>query len=392
MVVYDEQREVDMMRSLMTRLPAQLFRLRKEWKSIIGWLLLPLIMTVLVMKGVGVWQEETKVPIALVVEEETQLANQLVDELLHTELLHIHFMELPEALHKLEQHELDSVFVIQEGYEENVLTNRRNQVIEAYSSNQSFAYQAIVETVTSLAQQDMARSKAAFVIKQLFKDYGTADEWDYDEITEKSRERQENNALLQTTFTYFNVEQEGKDSSLPLLQVFDVWSLFAMISTFFLFDWVLKESRPEIRARWLFTSISFRRYGLGMLGLYTLILFIVDFLTVAIFVPLFDVTLSFKLILSLLSFRLTVNLLVFLLASIYRNLFMYYVSGFAIALFFITLGGAIIPLDGLLRRWPWIEKLSPVQSLLATTISIEWLVILSLGLVCWIWKGGKVNA
>lgn len=381
-----------MMKGAMARLPAQFFRLRKEWKSTIGWLLLPVMLTVLVMKSVGIWQEETKVPIALVVEEETQLANQLVSELENTELLHIHFMALPDALHKLEQHELDSVFVIREGYEENVLTNRRNQVIEAYSSNQSFAYQAIVETVTSLAQQDMARSKAAFVIKQLFNEYGTVGDWDYDEITERSRERQENSALLQTTFSFYNMEQEEKDASIPLLQVFGVWSLFAMITTFFLFDWMLKENRPEIRARWLYTSISFRRYGLGMLLLYTSILFIMDILTAAIFATLFDITLSLNLFLALLFFRLTINLLAFLLASVYRQLFMYYVSGFAIALLFITLGGAIIPLDGLVKRWPWIEMLSPVQSLLAMSVPVGWLIALSIGLMLWIWKGGKVSA
>lgn len=375
-----------------SRLPVQFFRLRKEWKSIIGWLFMPVIMTVLVMKSVGIWQEETKVPIGLVVEEETQLANQLVKELVNTELLQIHFMELSEALHKLEQHELDSVFVIREGYEEKVLSNRRNQVIEAYSSNQSFAYQAIVETVTSLAQQDMARSKAAFVIKQLFNDKGAAGDWDYDEIIEKSRERQENSALLKTTFSYYNMEQEQKDVTMPLLQVFGVWSFFAMITTFFLFDWMLKETRPNIRARWLYTSISFRKYGLGMLLLYSGFLVVVDYLTVVVFANLFDVTITIKLLLSLLAFRLTINLLAFLLASVYQQLFMYYVTGFAIALLFITLGGAIIPLDGILRRWPWIEMLSPVQSLLATSIPLIWLIVLSLGLVYWIWRGGRVNA
>lgn len=374
------------------RLPVQFFRLRKEWKSIIGWLLLPVIMTVLVMKSIGAWQEETKVPIALVVEEETQLATQLVNGLQNTELLHIHFMALTDALHKLEQHELDSVFVIRAGYEESVLTNRRNQVIEAYSSNQSFAYQAIVETVTSLAQQDMARSKAAIVIKQLFNEYGTVDDWDYVEITEKSRERQENSALLQTNFSFYNMEQEEEDTSIPLLQVFGVWSFFAMITTFFLFDWMLKDNRPEMRARWLYTSISFKRYGLGMLLLYTSLLFVVDILTTFVFMIFFDVILSFKLILSLLFFRITVNLLAFLLANFYRQLFMYYVSGFAIALLFITLGGAIIPLDGLVKRWPWIEMLSPVQSLLATTVPVGWLVVLLIGLTLWIWRGGKANA
>ena len=380
------------MKSLIARLPAQFFRLRKEWKSIMGWLFLPIIMTVLVMKSVGMWQEETKVPIALVVEEETQLAGQLVNELVGTELIGIHFMELSEALHKLEQHELDSVFVIKEGYEKSVLSGRRNQVIEAYSSNQSFAYQAVVETVTSLAQQDVARSKAAFVIKRLMNEYGSVDVWDYDEIIGKSRERQQNEALLQTTFTYYDMDLGINDSPVPLLQVFGVWSFFAMITTFFLFDWVLKENRPSLRPRWLFTSISFRRYGLGMLFLYTAILFVVDFLTVVVFSTLFDVVMSSKLLFSLFIFRLTINLFAFLLASVYRQLFMYYVSGIAITLFFITLGGAIIPLDGLLRRWPWIEALSPVQSLLTESIPLDWLILLLVGLALWIWKGGKTIA
>ena len=378
--------------SSMARLPAQFFRLRKEWKSIMGWLLLPILMTILVMKSVGVWQDETEVPIALVVEEETQLANQLVNELLGTELLRIHFMELSEALHKLEQHELDSVFVIKEGYEESVLSGRRNQVIEAYSSNQSFAYQAIVETVTSLAQQDVSRSKAAFVIKQLMNDYGSVEVWDYDEIIGKSRERQQNEALLQTTFTYYDADSGVTDSRLPILEVFGVWALFAMITTFFLFDWVLKESRPSLRPRWLFTFISFRRYALGMLLLYTSILFLVDVLTVVVFSALFGVVMTSKLLISLFFFRLTINLLAFLLASVYRQFFIYYVSGIALALLLITLGGAIIPLDGLVRKWPWVETLSPIQSLLTESIPLGWLIMVSVGLTLWIWKGDKAIA
>ncbi|WP_225941952.1 ABC transporter permease [Sporosarcina limicola] len=369
-----------------------LTRFRNEWKSIVCWLLLPIVMTLLVMKSVGVWQEETKVPIALVVQEETQLAKQLVDEIVNTELLHVHFMVLDEALHKLEQHELDSVFVIREGYEESVLSNRRNQLIEAYSSNQSFAYQAVVETITSLAQQDVARSKASFVIKQLFVDYGRESEWDYGEIIGKSHERQQNEALLRTSFSYYDKEETSNDSTAPLLQVWGVWTLFAMITTFFLFDWMLKENRPSMRPRWLFTAISFRRYALGMLLFYTAILFSVDVLTAFIFLALFDEAVTIRILLSLYAFRLTVNVLAFLLASVYRQLFMYYVSGIAIALFLIVIGGAILPLDGLMRKWPWIELLSPVQSLLTGSIPIGWLIALSTLLVLWMWKGGKTIA
>ena len=142
----------------------RLMRLKRTGKVFCAGCYLPIIMTVLTMQGVVTWQEETRVPIALVVEEQTEMATRLVDDIASTELLHIQFISLDEALHKLEQHELDSVFVIREGYEDHILANRRNQLIEAYSSNRSFAYRAVVETITSYAQQDAARSKAAFVI------------------------------------------------------------------------------------------------------------------------------------------------------------------------------------------------------------------------------------
>ena len=38
-------------------------------------------MTVLIMQGVETWQEETKVPIAIVVEEQTEMAAHLVDNI-----------------------------------------------------------------------------------------------------------------------------------------------------------------------------------------------------------------------------------------------------------------------------------------------------------------------
>ena len=130
------------------------------------------------------------------------MAARLVEDIASTDLLQIHFLQLDDALHKLEQHELDSVFVIREGYEDNILANRRNQLIEAYSSNRSFAYRAVVETITSFAQQDASRTKAAFVIKQLFKDYGMDNDWSYSEIIANSQKRQQSEALLQSSFSF----------------------------------------------------------------------------------------------------------------------------------------------------------------------------------------------
>lgn len=364
-------------------------RWRQEWKSLVCWLLLPIVMTVLLMKSVGVWQEEMTVPIALVVEEQTELVQQLVADIERVDLLHIYYLELDDALHKLEQHELDSVFVIREGYEDNILAGRRNQLIEAYSSNRSYAYQTVVETITSFAQQDAARSKAAFVVKQLFKDANMEDQWDYAEIVDSGRERQQNEALLKSTFSYFDKNSETAEQSLSIVSVWGVWSFFSMMTVFFLFDWVVKENRPAMRSRWQFTTLSFGQYAMGTFLLYTLLLVAIDLLAAGIFLNLFDEKTA---IVSLVTFRLTINLLAFLVASVFKQLFMYYVSGVAIALLLAVVGGAIVPLEGLTQKWPWLESVSPVHALLDGTIPVVWLTALVSLSVLWVWKGAKSYA
>ena len=372
-----------------TILSTRWMRWRQEWKSQVCWLLLPIVVTVLLMKSAGVWQEEMTVPIALVVDEQTELVQQLVADIENVDLLHIYYLGLADALHKLEQHELDSVFVIREGYEDNILAGRRNQLIEAYSSNRSYAYQTVVETITSFAQQDAARSKAAFVVKQLFKDAHMEDKWNYAEIVDSGRERQQNEALLKSTFSYFDKESEAAEQSLSLVSVWGIWSLFAMMTVFFLFDWVVKENRPTMRSRWQFTTLSFGQYAIGTFLLYTLLLVAVDLLAAGIFLNLFDEKTA---LVSLVTFRLTINLLAFLIASRFRQLFMYYVSGVAIALLLAVVGGAIVPLEGLTRKWPWLEAVSPVHALLDGTIPVVWLTALVSLSVLWVWKGAKSYA
>lgn len=385
MDVVELEREVESM----NRMPAQVFRLKKEWKSVVCWLLAPILLTVFVMKIFGALQEETKVPIALIVEDSSTLANQLAQEIEKNEMLFVHYMELDDALHKLKQHELDSVFVIREGYSESVLANRRNGLIEAYSSNRSFAYPAISETVMSFAQQDISRSKAATVIRQVLDEYGMGNEWDYDEIIRKSEEKQKNESLLRTSFSYGKQTGQPDEKPLNLLNSRAVWAFFTIIAAFFLFDWMIKESRPSMQVRWLYTSTSYKSHAIRMLGLYSSLTIFSDALTLFVFhfVLLEPVTLS--IIFPLLTFRVTLNLFAFLLAIVHRQMFMYYMTGIATALLLSVTGGAVVPLDALSRRWQWVEVISPVRSLLTTTVPIVWLVLLILMLAAWMLKGGK---
>lgn len=370
----------------------RLMRWKKEWKSLLFWLIFPLIMTFVVLQSVGAWQAETKVPIALVVEEETEMVTHLVEEIAQSELLLIHYMEFEEALHKLEQHELDSVFVIREGYEDHILANRRNQLIEAYSSNRSFAYRTVVEMIASIAQQDAARSKAAFVIRQLYKEHGMEDEWSYSDIIVSSQERQQNKALLQTSFNFYAQTDTGEEQLVSLLSIKGVWSFFALLTTFFLFDWVVKENRPSLRPRWHFAQLPFKTYAFGTFWLYSVLLVIVDVATVVLLSTFYKENITFMGIVSLLTFRLTINLLAFLLATVFAQSFFYYITGTAVSLFLVVGGGGIIPLEGITRKWPWVELCSPVQALLSDMIPAAWLIVLTVLLILWFQKGRKSYA
>ncbi|MCM3637029.1 ABC transporter permease [Sporosarcina luteola] len=373
----------------MNRLPAQFFRLKKEWKGVGFWMLMPILLTVFVMNTFGALQEEAKVPIALIVEDSSPLAKQLAHEIEKNDMLSVHYMELDDALHKLKQHELDSAFVIREGYGESVLANKRNRLIEAYSSNRSFAYPAISETVMSLAQQDISRSKAATVIKQMLLDYGMEDKWDYDEVIRRSEEKQRNEGLLRTNFSYGKQAGQAEEKPLELLNSRAVWAFFTIISAFFLFDWMIKESRPSMQVRWLYTSKSFKSHAVRMLGLYSLLTLLSDGLTLLVFQFVLQEQVTLSLILPMLAFRMTLNLLAFLLAIVYQQLFMYYLTGIAAALLLTVTGGAVVPLDAFSRRWQWVEIISPVRSLMTTTIPVVWLMLLLLMLVAWMVKGGK---
>lgn len=369
-------------------MPVLLFRLRKEWKGAVIWLLFPILATILVVRTVGGWIDETKVPIALVVEEESRMAGQLADEIRNTELFDVQSLDQGEALHKLEQHELDSVFIIRRGYEESILGNQRNALIEAYSSNRSFAYPAVVETITSLAQQDAARSKSAYVVKHLFAEHGMADEWNYEEVIEKSKERQQKEALIQTTFAFADETGSREEPTRGLISIQGVWSLFSMIATFFLFDWMLKENRPAMRARWLFTAVPFPYYAVGMLVVYTAVLFAADLVSFVVFHVVFPGILKMPSVMALFAFRLTVNLLAFLLALLFRQTFLFYVIGMAIALMLVVTGGAIVPL----QAGRSFANFHPVQAFLADSGSFVTLLVLAGLLAIWIVKRRRAYA
>lgn len=373
---------------MIQRLPPQMIRLKKEWKSIVFWLLLPVIATSIVMKLTTAWQDETSIPIGVVLEEQSELVYELIEQLEENPLLQLHYVEKSEGLRLLAQHELDSLYVIRSGYEKNVLENDRNRLIEAYSSNRSFAYTVVKEMITSHAQEDLARSKAAFELKFVFEQYDQGDLWDYERILARSKERQSSADLLTTSFTFASSESKASEST-PLLNVYGIWVLFSSLSTFFLFDWMIKEQGPVIKERWLFTKNGFHHYAIKLFAVYTCLLLATDIATILYMTQTYERPLS---ILALFVFRITLNLFVLFIASRTTQLWTYYVKGVVWTIILGIVGGAIIPIDRLIQKWPLIKEINPIYALLSGQIPFAWSIITVMLVIVWMWKGRRQYA
>ncbi|SDJ97384.1 ABC transporter permease [Sediminibacillus albus] len=363
---------------------------RKQWKSLLCWLLLPTVSTLLFISIAEQWQEETKIPIGLVVEDHSDLAQQLTELISKNPLLTAKQMELSQALVQLEQHQLDSVFVIEDGYQENIKHDNRNRVVTAYASDMSFAYTPVKEAVASYVQEDASSSRAARVVEQLAADYGGDANWKWEEIVLTSKKIQEEESLLHTSFAFLNQAEQVEDDSISIWKVSGVWALFNLFTTFFLFDWLIKERRASIRKRLSLLRISFKSYLLQNAFLYLVLLAIFDVVGMGLLSFYFHQSIHLDQLLALLSFQVSISIAAFLFALLFRTTFFYYVSVIPITLLMAILGGAIVSVDT--QTWPWIAHLSPLQPFLEGNVVHSWFIGSLIMITIWYLRKEKSHA
>src|SRR5699024_1569843 len=153
-----------------------------------------------IMRGVGGIQQDTKVPTGVVLEDSSDLAQELVESWETSSRLRGVRLEEDDALHQLEKQELDSAFIISEGYADHIRKGSRNRLITGDKADLSMAYSPVKELLLSYVQQATARSKAAYTVKQISENFTGDHDWTWDEIVNKSTEIQQKEDLLHTTF------------------------------------------------------------------------------------------------------------------------------------------------------------------------------------------------
>lgn len=355
--------------------------LKRHWMSLMFWLAIPLVATIVMLQLAEGIKDDTKVPVGIVLEEETAHALNLVQSIEESPLLRVFKLHEQEALRQLEKHELDSVFIINKGYEQAIQKVNRQQLITGYQSNLSFAYTPVKEMIVSLVQADIGRSKAAYVVADLSEQYNNNQRWTWDEIIETSQLVQEEENLLHSRFTYHHDKSLNHHEDHQFINAWHIWLIFSVLTSLFIFDWMIKERAEHTKLRFIFLKMSHATYLLGNLFIYILIFFIMDTVTYFTLDQL-DVADS-KSLGTVLSLRIMLSLLSFLIALCFRKPFTYYSFSLALTLF-ITIGsGAIFPVEELINHNPGLTWLSPFHAFLSGQLTILWTIILLIVIFVW---------
>ncbi len=354
----------------------RLMHWRKRWKGLLFWLVFPIICTFLFMQLTAMIQADSKIPIGVVLEEDTVLANDLYRSIDKIPFVRLYKLTEQAAIHKLQKHELDSVFIVHRDFEKQIYANQRTDLISGYKSNLSFAYTPVKEAILSFVQQEAGRVKAADVIHDLAIKSTGQSVFKTEEIIRTSKETQNNEQLFSTSLSFINNGHIQTNTNKSPIDFWVIWALASCLTTFLLFDWVIKENNPSIRQRLIFTKQPFPSYILKNTLFYYGLFCLIDLITMIIFMIGFGEQLTLTKMFSLLSYRLMLVSSAYLLALTIRNHAYYYNLAFVIVLFIAITCGHVLPIDQMDGFYQLLYKFNPLHAFLNGQVTYGWNFIL----------------
>lgn len=372
-------------------LKTRLMLWKKSWFSLGFWLLLPPFLTIGLLFVANLIQEDSKIPVGIVLEEETPLTTNLITELKQSPLLHVVETTENKAKRLVESHELDSAFIIRQGYDTNIKEGNRNRLVVGYQSDLSFAYPVIRESILSLIQKDSGRAKTVETVHSIAS--SANQNWSETEIIDRVIQTERNQDLLNSRFAFAGEKTSNtSEDTLLFNSPWLIWAILSLLSTLLIFDWLIKERHANAIPRLVFSRFSIKGYLLLNTLLYIIVFFVLDSITIFLFKQLYSTDINISLLLQLFSFRLTTTAFTFMLAVCFQKVTIYYAISFIITLLVTILSGAIIPIEGLNFRFEWIEILNPIQPFLAEKLWNPWILVFLCFISIWFAKGEKQHA
>ncbi|WP_240257760.1 ABC transporter permease [Fredinandcohnia quinoae] len=296
-------------------------------------------------------QEELAIPIALVDEDKSDFSKIITKRMSDQSKITITNVSREKAEKLLATNEVDSIFMIKQGFQDNLLQEKREDTIEVWVSPSSMAVGIVREVMASEVIRLTSNIKAAEHVEKLYNQKGIEDSSIWDEAYAYTDAQWDPEPLM--TIDY--IEQRGKDivdaKSEIINPYLGLWTFFTMLACFLAIDWIIKE-RNTIFARIQTTYQGLSSYLWKSISGYFILHVLQAFMSFIIFIKLDIVENRMSLLVAMILYLFICMSLSVLFASFTRNLNSYYISSFLFVLIVGVLGGSFFPVPELSEVFP----------------------------------------
>ena len=358
------------------------------WRVLL-WLFLPLLLTIFITGAVNQTSDDFRVPVAVIVEgDEGEITDNILMSLENSEFIRLDKFDGQDrnhAIHQLEQFNYDSVFILTENFENKMIHNERDNLIEAHYTDRTLFYVPVKEQLASLVQEYLGKLTVYDEVYSLREAHASGQVISEQEIAITIENTQEENNLLTQELSF--QDTEVKSAYEELLNPWMVWAYLTIMLSIFMFDMINKEYHGKIAERFKFTTMSHKTYLLYSLMMVTAVMMFIDMMTYFLINVIFDADISLAV---LFMFRIICNLLGFMLAIAAGSPFSLYRLGMMVTAVLLSMH-IVMPLAAdMTVQWLY-EHLHPVESLMAGSVNIL-LPILLLMIVFWKGRGTVVES
>lgn len=316
----------------------------KKWTT---WLLF--LFPVLLAVGAGGLIEkqgsEIGIPIVFVDKDNSTSSKLVVDRMKKQDLLDISTATQKEAFRRLGQNKVDSVFIIEEGFEEKIKLEEREGIIKLVSTPSSLTYRIVRELVASEVTRLTSNAKAANRVIAIYdkRKIDIDKEKVWKDAYRYSDDQWEPEPLMTIQYKQEGEKFGNRETKGSFSSYLGLWSFSVLLLCFVMNEWVLKERLLFSRIRTTYKGLA--AYLYGKLGSQLLFLFGSAALSFGVLLYFHHITMNIKVLVSMIIFSLFSSMLSMFMASFIRSSGNYYLLSFLVVMIISAFGGSFFPLS-----------------------------------------------
>lgn len=356
-------------------------RIMLSKKRLIGlfiWLSVPILLSMGLFYIFNDVSDDFTVPVGIVNDSDDEEVSQIIEEIDENNLINVRLIDKDNAARLVEQHELDSAFVFDEAFMENLQNLRRTNMIESFYSNRSLAYGAIKESIGAIVQERYGIYYAQNMINQVEAEAGEEPST-IEEVDTIIQDLVERFNLLEYQYSYYGDITPVSDES--DMNIYMLWVIVTFFVTLFVFELIVSERGQKVMQRLAFTRYNMSKYFGYQVIILTILLFVSDFTALFVFEFFYQQSIDIWVFLSV---RVMMILFAYLLAILIKNVYTYLLVSLFVIILVVILTYILAPLFAA-EGWEILNYINPLHEFVSGEITLYWSILLFV-LVALMWR------